>query len=46
MNKELEEIIKIYATRPHKEFNQYLSDLSKNSLIAVLTDLLTLYIND
>lgn len=46
MNKELEEIIKIYATRSHKEFNQYLSDLSKNSLIAVLTDLLTLYMND
>ncbi len=46
MNKELEEIIKIYATGKHQELNLYLLGKSKDTLISVLTDLLTMYIND
>jgi len=46
MNKELAEVIKIYATKSHKDLNNYLLGKSKNNLIAILTDLLTMYIND
>jgi len=46
MNKELVEVIKLYATKSHKELNDYLLGKSKNNLIAILTDLLTMYIND
>jgi hypothetical protein len=46
MNKDLQEAIKIYATREHKELNLFLLDKSKNGLIAMFTDLLTNYIND
>ena len=46
MNKELAEIIKIYATKSDKELNEYLLGKSKNNLIAVLIDLITMYIND
>ena len=46
MNRELVEVIKIYATRSDKELNEYLLGKSKNNLIAVLIDLITMYIND
>ena len=46
MNKELAEIIKIYATRTDKDLNDYLLGKSKNNLIGVLVDLITMYIND
>jgi len=46
MNKELEEVIKRYATGEHKDLNDYLLGKSKNNLISVLLDLLTMYITD
>lgn len=46
MNQELANVIKIYATRKHKELNAYLIGKSKDTLIAILVDLLTMYIND
>jgi hypothetical protein len=46
MNKNLENIIKIYSTKEHKEFNNSLLELSKDDLIALFSGLLTLYIND
>jgi len=46
MNKELAEIVKIYATKSDKELIEYLLGKSKNNLIAVLIDLITIYIND
>ncbi|MEO0139317.1 MAG: hypothetical protein ABIL16_08235 [candidate division WOR-3 bacterium] len=46
MNWELAEVIKIYATRPEKELMEYLLEKSKKDLIAILVDLITLYIND
>ncbi len=46
MNKELEEVVKIYATGKHSDLSLYLLSKSKDTLISVLTDLLTMYIND
>jgi len=46
MNKELAEVIKLYAIGSHKEMNNYLLGKSKNDMIALLTDLITMYIND
>lgn len=46
MNNELYEVIKLYATRPHKELSNLLLDKSKDQLIALLNSLLTIYIND
>jgi len=46
MNKELAEVIKKYSTESHEELNKYLLGKSKDTLIAILNDLLTMYIND
>jgi len=46
MNKELAEVIKLYTTKSHKDLNNYLLGKSQDNLIAILTDLLTMYIND
>lgn len=46
MNKDLIEVIKLYSTASHKELNNFLLDKSKDNLIAILNDLLTIYIND
>ena len=46
MNKELAEIIKIYATKSNKDLDEYLLGKSKNNLIGVIVDLITMYIND
>lgn len=46
MNKELAMILKIYSTESHKKLNNYLLDKSKDLLMAILIDLLTMYIND
>jgi len=46
MNQELLQIIKLYTTSSHKKLDNYLLDKSKSTLIAVLLDLLTIYIND
>jgi len=46
MNKELAEIIKIYATGTDKDLSGYLQGKSKSNLIGVLIDLITMYIND
>ena len=46
MNKELEEVIKLYCTETHEKLNQYLLGKSKDTTISILMDLLTMYIND
>ncbi len=46
MNQELATVIKRYATEKHKNLNTYLIGKSKDTLIATLMDLLTMYIND
>ena len=46
MNQDLSQIVVCYATRPHKELSELLVSKSKDNLIAILTDLLTAYIND
>ncbi|MBA2123607.1 hypothetical protein B9J78_01495 [bacterium Unc6] len=46
MNQELVNIIKIYSTGTHQELNNYLIGKSKDTLIGILLDLLTMYIND
>ena len=46
MNQELANIIKIYSTRTHKELSECLIGKSKDTLISMLVDLLTMYIND
>jgi len=46
MNKELQEILKLYSTGTHQEVSSYVIGKSKDTLIAVLLDLLTMYIND
>jgi len=46
MNIELANVIKLYATKSHKELNAYLIEKSKDVIIALLTDLVTTYIND
>ncbi|MBI4721980.1 MAG: hypothetical protein HY769_03110 [Candidatus Stahlbacteria bacterium] len=46
MNQELANVIKIYATGEHIELSKYLIGKSKDTLIGILVDLLTMYIND
>ena len=46
MNNELYEVIKVYATKSHKELGSLLLDKSKDQLIALLNNLITIYIND
>lgn len=46
MNQELSNIIKIYSTGSHVELNSCLLGKSKDTLIGILVDLLTMYIND
>lgn len=46
MNKELSEVLRIYSTDTHERFSQRLINSSKETLIALLTDLLTMYLND
>jgi len=46
MNRELAEIIRIYATKSDRELSDYLLGKSKYNLIAILVDLITMYIND
>jgi hypothetical protein len=46
MNQELANVIKIYSTGNHQELNNYLLGKSKDNLIGILLDLLTMYIND
>jgi hypothetical protein len=46
MNQELTNVIKIYTTGTHKELSNYLIGKSKDTLIGMLVDLLTIYIND
>ena len=46
MNTDLQEAIKIYSTKTHKDLNSFLLDKSKNDIIAIFNDLLTTYIND
>ena len=46
MNQDLSQIVVYYATKPHKELSELLLSKSKDNLIAILTDLLTAYIND
>ncbi|MGC8755602.1 MAG: hypothetical protein ACP5QW_03665, partial [bacterium] len=45
MNQELANVIKIYSTGSHQELGSYLLGKSKDTLIAILVDLLTMYIN-
>lgn len=46
MNQELINVIKIYSTGSHEELNSYILGKSKDVLIGMLNDLLTMYIND
>ena len=46
MNKELVEILKLYSTGTHGELSSYLVGKSKDTLIGILVDLITMYIND
>lgn len=46
MNKELAEIVKLYATSSHKSLRATVLEKSKDNIIAILMDLLTLYFND
>jgi len=46
MNQELANIVKIYSIGSHKELSSYLLGKSKDTLIGILVDLLTMYIND
>ncbi|MDD4122769.1 MAG: hypothetical protein PHO23_00605 [Candidatus Pacebacteria bacterium] len=46
MNNELYEVIKIYSINSHKELSNLLLGKSKDKLIALLNDLITVYIND
>ena len=46
MNKELYEVVKMYATKSHKELSALLLEKSKDQLIALLNSLVTIYIND
>ncbi len=46
MNEDLIRLIKDYAMGRHKEIHDYLLSKSKDNLIAMLVDLLTVYFND
>ncbi len=46
MNQELANVIKIYSTGSHQELSGCLIGKSKDTLIGILVDLLTMYIND
>ncbi len=46
MNQDLVKAIEIYTTSNHIKLNHYLLEKSKDNLIAIFTDLLTIYIND
>lgn len=46
MNKELSEVVKLYATATQEEVTKYLLGCSKINLVAMLADLVTMYIND
>lgn len=46
MNQELANVVKIYSTGTHQELSGYLIGKSKDTIIGMLVDLLTMYIND
>ncbi len=46
MNQELSNVLKIYSTQKHIDFTSRLLDSSKDTVISLFTDLLTMYIND
>jgi len=46
MNQELANAIKIYSTGSHQELSNYLLGRSQDTLIGILVDLLTMYINE
>ncbi|MBU2462344.1 hypothetical protein KKH65_05670, partial [bacterium] len=46
MNQELAKVVKIYSTGTHQELSSYLIGKSKDTIIGMLVDLLTMYIND
>jgi len=46
MNQELATVVKIYSTGSHQQLSTYLLGKSKDTLISMLVDLLTIYIND
>lgn len=46
MNKELSEVLKIYSTKPHPDFTNRLINSSKETVVSLFTDILTMYIND
>ena len=46
MNKELMEVFRLYSTRPHEDLTTYLVGKSKDTLISIVVDMMTMYIND
>jgi hypothetical protein len=46
MNQELANVLTLYTTKSHRELNECLIGKSKDNLIGIFLDLLTMYIND
>jgi hypothetical protein len=46
MNKNLQEIIKLYSVGSSQELQSFLDSLSKPTLMSTLIDFLTIYFND
>lgn len=46
MNKEVATVLNKYSTESHKSLNEYLIGKSKDTLISILVDLITMYTND
>ena len=46
MNNNLAEVLKRYATQPHKKLQEFLQSRNKEYIISVLLDILTEYFND
>ena len=46
MNQELSNVLKIYRTQKHIDFTSRFLDSSKDTVIILFTDFLTMYIND
>jgi len=46
MNKNLQEIIKLYSVGSSQELQSFLNSLSKPTLMSTLIDFLTIYFND
>lgn len=46
MNENLSKAVKLYSLAPHAKYAEYMHGFSKDTVIGMFTDLLTVYIND